>query len=209
MKTFKSSDSASSSTSASSSSESESESIVQKSKKLKSAPKSSPKSPKKEISKQNGKKRGRPPKSGEDERSKEKSRPPPPPCKFYPTGQKWAVSPKIEEFLATFEMTPEIRKLLHPRLHPLGAGVSLHSYFHEVQSSSVSLEDFSEVFAKVSIGEWKEGIPMFSISIFHGAGVDIPDPMEYFSTKYPEMAVKVSHNSEIQIWVEDSYFSCL
>ena len=106
-------------------------------------------------------------------------------------------------------MAPEIRKLLHPRLHPLGAGVSLHSYFHEVQSSSVSLEDFSEAFAKVSIGEWKEGIPMFSISIFHGAGVDIPDPMEYFSAKYPEMAVKVRHNYQNNKIKRPKFYCCL
>ena len=82
------------------------------------------------------------------------------------------------------------------RLHPLGSGVSLHAYYHEVMSSGVSLQQFSETFAKVSIGEYAEGLPMFSISVFHGAGCDIPDPMEWFPNRYPDLPVKVTLQSQ-------------
>ena len=86
---------------------------------------------------------------------------------------------------------------MHPRLHPLGGGHSLHAYLHEALASNVSLADFSESFAKVSIGETESGKPMFSISVLHGGGKDIPDPMEYFPAKYPDMQVKVCVSDHI------------
>ena len=113
---------------------------------------------------------------------------------FTQSGARWADSPEVNQFIDKFNIPKAHRQLLHPRLHPLGSGLSLHAYQYEVLASTVPLDEFSETFAKVSIGEYKEGLPMFSISIFHGAGCDIPDPMDYFPSMYPDLQVKVKRN---------------
>jgi len=53
------------------------------------------------------------------------------------------------------------------------------------------MEEFSENFAKLAVAEYKDGIPMFSISVLHGAAKELPDPMDYFPTNYPDLPVKV------------------
>ena len=146
----------------------------------------------------NGKKRGRPPKTKDASGPGGNGAailPPPKPTVYQPSGMRWAGDTDVEAFLEKFHLSPAARSLLHPRLHPLGNGISLHSHYHEVVASSVSVEEFSEIFARVSIGEYKEGCPMFSISIFHGSARDISDPMEYFPTRYPDMHCKVGHAS--------------
>jgi hypothetical protein len=55
----------------------------------------------------------------------------------------------------------------------------------------VTLDEFSETFAKLAIAEYEPGLPAFNISIFHGSAVDLPDPLEFFSNAHPDLNVKV------------------
>jgi len=73
----------------------------------------------------------------------------------------------------------------------------LHAHYHEVMNHhSVTLDEFSETFAKLAIAEYEPGLPAFNISIFHGSAVKLPDPLEYFSNAHPDLNVKVGVNHE-------------
>ena len=39
--------------------------------------------------------------------------------------------------------------------------------------------------------EYEKGLPVFVISVIHGAAQDLPDPLDYFKRKAPEIPVKV------------------
>ena len=39
--------------------------------------------------------------------------------------------------------------------------------------------------------EYEKGLPLFSISILHGAAQSLPDPLEYFNKNNSDLSVKV------------------
>ena len=52
-------------------------------------------------------------------------------------------------------------------------------------------DQFNEIFARLSVKEYETGLPLFSISIFHGAAQTLPDPLEYFRQRNSDLPVKV------------------
>jgi len=53
------------------------------------------------------------------------------------------------------------------------------------------LNNKSDIFANLSVKEYEKGLPVFVISVIHGAAQDLPDPLDYFKRKAPEIPVKV------------------
>ena len=91
---------------------------------------------------------------------------------------------------------PHYRALLHTRVHPLGGASSLHAYWNDVEKADrvqpgFSVDKFNEIFARLSVKENEPGMPLFSISILHGAAQSLPDPLEYFKKNNGELPVKV------------------
>ena len=96
------------------------------------------------------------------------------------------------------DIQPHYRALLPCRVHPLGGASSLHAYWNDVEKAArvqpgFSIDQFNDIFARLSVKEYEHGMPLFSISILHGAAHSLPDPLEYFKKNSGELPVKVLH----------------
>ena len=66
-----------------------------------------------------------------------------------------------------------------------------YSYNASERSFTDLLPIKSDIFANLSVKEYEKGLPVFVISVIHGAAQDLPDPLDYFKRKAPEIPVKV------------------
>lgn len=81
--------------------------------------------------------------------------------------------------------------LMHVEVHPNGGAQVLHSYMDEINSlSKERRQEFSRDFFKYAFHEEVEGKARFVMGIIHGAASYLPDLIEYFGEKHPNVVIK-------------------
>jgi hypothetical protein len=93
--------------------------------------------------------------------------------------------------LETLLQSCKYKHLLHMEQHANGGAVVAHVYQHEISHlSAEAMAVFVGEYFDVVYGEDSGGTAFCVMGIVHQGGADMPDFMDYFSDKYPNMVVK-------------------